>query len=566
MSNAYDAYDATLLTYGDPAKLGYDPGAPWQRENDYYDALKASSDLSRMTAGNYQETGLTYVDGAGYVPWGEYVSGKYGRVSATAFRDGPDAFRVAGLPQGVDTRVGDYYQPDGSVAYQGPIHPPALMPTNVRTPQGDVQGYEAADFFLGPVPKEFRQGGAMGPVQWALSNEVSRSQPRANAFGGKSFAGAPGGIVAPGSEAYDYLRRMTPDVLSNGATDPNPFRGAPGTTTAFRAEAGDTADMYPGVAFYEATPDGGLKRVTAFTPGKEYFAVRESYDFSGFGETTAMKNAAPGTVFQFRTGNSPEGSTLSDFAKGYNVLGIKTPDGKTYTYADIELGAHGYPPGFIPGGSQVQVSKAGTPIEEALIAGEDPIGVAAAAYNMEGPESVAAMMKTSISKRFANAGFVVGKDGLLVRGQPAAEVPVDQPIVTPAPGETVTPTTPTGPTSAADFQAQMKMYIGSSLSPITEGRYTFSPGEKSSSYPSYAGTEYEDIGGKGWIVPVAESTVGANVAELKDMGATVYKKGDINKKTGLVDWVTVSSGNIEPGAEYVMVFTNSEIRTVLGVK
>lgn len=56
-----DAYDATVLTAmrkgeTNAATLGYDPSAPFQRENDYYDALKMRNDLSNATAAGYKTT------------------------------------------------------------------------------------------------------------------------------------------------------------------------------------------------------------------------------------------------------------------------------------------------------------------------------------------------------------------------------------------------------------------------------------------------------------------------------------------------------------------------------
>lgn len=357
----YDAYDATLQTYSDPAKLGYDPGGAWQREEDYYSALKAKSDLGRATAGGYQEVGMEWVDGVGYVPWTDFTAGKYGTVSTKEFEDGPDTFNIRGLPQGVDTRVGDYYQSDGSVAYQGPTRPPALMPTNVSTPTGDVQGYESADFFIGGVPPQYRQGGSVGPVQWALSNDVSRSQPRADAFGDKGFYGAPGGVVTPGDPAYESLRGVSPSQikLSNDVvtTDPNPFRGDPGTTSRFIAEDGDSPKVYPGVSFYEVGTDGQLKKVTAFTSGKEYFAVRENYDYTGFPMNPTMYAGKAGDTFTVRLGDGGD-ITTKDIDPEFSLTSITFVDPITGKNRTLSQSAYQEEYGdTIPRGSTLVLTK-----------------------------------------------------------------------------------------------------------------------------------------------------------------------------------------------------------------
>lgn len=574
----YDAYDATTLTKGneryvEPPASGTDL---WQRENDYYAALKARNDLSRMTAGNYQETGLEYVNGVGYVPWGEYVSGKYGPVSKQAFEDGPDAFRVAGLPQGVDTRVGNYYQPDGSVAYQGPKTPPALMRTNVQTPTGDVQGYEAADFFLGSVPKEFRQGGAMDPVQWALSNDVSRSQPRADAFGNKGFFGAPGGVVGPGDPAYDILRGIAPQQKGS-PIDPQPFKGRPGTTTQFTAEAGDSPSMYPGVSFYEAGPDGSLQKIKDFVPGLQYYAVRENYDF-GFVPNTTMQNASPGTSFRTTTGD--QDTSLGAYS-GFTVDRVYI-DGKKFSEEEILAGDHGYPPGTIPAGSTVDVTKWGKegPVDSNGLAKDangnyvDPKnGMVWYNDGTSGgvwldPEDHAAAAAGEVYWDPTNKVWTDPKTKQIWTEDKGWHEPTKatEPVKTtaePTPNSnpvTTTPTTPQ-PTSPEDFTTQMKSYILSNLRPVTEGNQTWKPGGGGASkYPGYLGTEYEDIGGKGWVIPVAQSTKdGGYVADLFEFGKVYYKAEKLNKD-GTVNWVEITKNTqFDPNVEYVLVITDDTI-------
>lgn len=390
----YDAYDATLQTpgndlYQSPAQLGYDPGAPWQRQEDYYAALKAKNDLGQETIGNY-------------------VNPKVARVGTT------DVFGVKAIPQGYDMRQGDYYQPDGTVGAQNNLYVP-----------GDPLFFGISDKEKKFVPAD------MSYLDYVMSQDVNPNQPRANSLGQQGFG--LGGVVTPdtatnisNSPAYDYLRGMTPASFTGSdgiqRVDPNPFRGNVGTSTAFTAEAGDTPNLYPGVSFYEAAPDGSFKKVTSLTPGKAYYGIRESYDFSGLIENPTMTGAPAGTVFQTRTGDGGD-STLDDIPKGYSVGGVRIGS-KTYTAQEIADNAHGYGAGVIPAGSGITVTKkpSDTGASAVAHAGGSQVDALVAQYNMSGPDMVDQLMNTNLGAgvrdKLLAAGYAVGEDGLLVKSSP----------------------------------------------------------------------------------------------------------------------------------------------------
>lgn len=323
----YDAYDATRLTAArnDPSaatEMGYNPGAPWQRENDYYAALANRNALSIATGGNY-------------------VTSKVGREGDT------DIFEVRPIPKGYDMRQGEYYQPDGTVGGSDNRYVPT----------------EPLFFGISDAEKKLVPAG-MSYLDYVMSQDVSRSQPRANSMGEAGFG--IGGVVQKGTEAniegtpaYDYLRRMTPSTYmgTDGVerVDPNPFRGNIGTSTEFTAKEGDSPSTYPGVAFYEVQPDGNFKKVTTLTPGKSYVGIRESYDYVGFTENPTMKNAAPGTVFQTRVGSGGD-TSLDDVSDDYSVGTVRV-DNKNYTAEQIANNEHGYGAGVLPAGAGITLVK-----------------------------------------------------------------------------------------------------------------------------------------------------------------------------------------------------------------
>ncbi|TXH54629.1 MAG: hypothetical protein E6Q97_10430 [Desulfurellales bacterium] len=602
----YDAYDARLQSpgaygYKTPEQLGYDPGAPWQREEDYYAALKARTGVS-MAGGSsgIEERGYVFVDGK-IIPWGEYVSSG---ISADEFKQGPDFFSYTPIPKGFDNSQ---------------ARPPSY---GIDPMTGEAVNTE---FFVENVPPEYR--GAYTPLQWAVG-DISRSQPRANPLGEEAFMGAPGGVVTPGTDAFDYLRGMSPSeiTLSDGTvtTDPNPFRGKPGTTTQFMAETGDTPDMYPGVSFYEVSPDGGFKKVSKFEPGKEYFGVRESYDYTGFPMNPTISNAPAGTNFTVRIGDG--GSiNIADLDPSISLTSVTainpaTGQRKTFAPQDIQDGVFGTP-GEIPAGATLVVSKASGPITDS------PIDVAVSAYNSQGPETVASMMKTGLGKRFTDAGYTVGADGLLVKntvvpkyddtaqtyidpasgkywfndGTPAGKwldkedyddakskqiyydgkvwvdpvsgkywvndgTPEGKWVDRPA-GEVIPPTPtpkPTSPTtsgtttSAADFNTQMVSYIGGFYGKAGPSGLTY--GKSGSIYPEYDDPTLESFAGDGWVIPIAETTVGGSVVEIKKAagGGKVWVFNPTDKVFNI--WDEVKSGSIEAGKRYVIVLSNTAIK------
>ncbi len=143
-----DAYDATLLTAmrsgaTDAGALGYDPGAPWQRENDYYAALKVRNDLGNATSSGYVTKQL------------------------------PDGtFTVTGLQ--------DRLNPTG--------------PTLGSSELGNQIAYN-----VGAPPTKALQGG-QDPLQYLMSQDINKSQPRfvpGYSGGGAKAMVAPGGVGVP---------------------------------------------------------------------------------------------------------------------------------------------------------------------------------------------------------------------------------------------------------------------------------------------------------------------------------------------------------------------------------
>lgn len=574
----YDAYDATLQTpgaygYKTTEQLGYNPGAPWQRENDYYDALKARTGVS-MAGGSsgMEERGYVVVDGK-IIPWGEYVSSS---ISAGEFSQGPDFFSYTPIPKGFDNSQ---------------ARPPSY---GIDPISGEAVNTE---FFVENVPPEYR--GAYTPLQWAVG-DISRSQPRSNPLGEKAFMGAPGGVVAHGSSAFDYLHGMSPDeiTLTDGTvtTDPNPFRGKPGTTTRFEAEEGDTSDMYPGVSFYEVGPDGGFKKITGkFEPGKEYFGVRESYDYTGFPMNPTISNAAPGDTFVIRIGDK-EGINIADIDPSIGLTGVYAVDpitgrARNITPDEIRDGLFGAA-GAIPAGATLYATKLTGSAKEVPYGNDllvydadtgapvDPKngmmwlndGSAGGAWLT--PEDYAKAAKGEVYWDPEKEAYVdpISKkvwknkeDGWIEEGTKKSETPVSAPVA-PAPATPTTPVTP-APQSPQDFTTTIKDYVLTEtgrVGGLTAGRYV--PGANQSTYPGqeFYSDDYSDIFAsssyKGWIVPVAESTKGIKAKQLKEATfATILRK--TVKSDGTVDWVAVPDETVlEEGTSYVMILSNNDIQ------
>ena len=579
----YDAYDATRLTAvrNDPSavtEMGYNPAAPWQRENDYYAALANRNALSIATGGNY-------------------VTSKVGREGDT------DIFEVRPIPKGYDMRQGEYYQPDGTVG----VSDNRYVPT------------EPLFFGISDAEKKLVPAG-MSYLDYVMSQDVSRSQPRANSMGEAGFG--IGGVVRKGTEAsiegtpaYDYLRRMTsPDVVYNTAgdtaKDPNPFRGRPGTTTSFTAEASDTVEMYPGVSFYEMTPDGNFRKVTALEAGKEYYGIRESYDYTGFPINTQIQNADKGTNISIRIGD--KGSiNVADIDKSLSLTGASFRNPLTGEYkffkADEINDLFG---GEIPAGATLLVTK----ITDNKSTASSKVGIIAGTLRFEdgtpdgvmlGPQDYAkaksglpywnpkvqATVDPKTGKVWVNNGTASGtwisaeeyeaakkaKEPYWDESIKAYVDPLSHkiwqneetgwverkdavPHTPAAPGSAPTQQQPNPPADTADFNTQMVAYIGGFYGQPGPSGLTY--GKSGSIYPDYAADDptLESFSGDGWVIPIADSTVGASVVDIKKAagGGKVWVFNPTDKDPN--NWDEVKSNTIEPGKRYVIVLSNTAIK------
>ena len=603
----YDAYDATLQTpgndlYQSPAQLGYDPGAPWQRQEDYYAALKAKNDLGQATIGNYT-TG--WVDNT-------TTPGRGGQNVKTSIYD------VRAIPKGYDMRQGNYYQPDGTVGAQNNLYVP-----------GDPLFFGISDKEKDFIPAN------MSYVDYAMSREINPDQPRANALGQQGVGlggvisqdmqfgpGTPSGAVLnnmPASlaetSAYDYLRRMTPanvviDSKGTTAKDANPFRGRVGTSTFFTAEPGDTVDMYPGVSFYSANTDGTFTKVSTLTPNTNYYAIRESYDYTGFPVNTDIQKAGKGENLSIRIGDGGP-IKVADLDPSINLTGATftnpaTGERKFFTTSDINdlFG------GEIPAGATLLVTKT----TDGNVYSSNKVDVknktllfndGTAAGVMLPPQdyakakaglpywnpTVQGTVDPKTGKVWVNNGTASGlwvtpaefasskdkqpfwDDGIKAYVDPVStkiwrneqEGWVDRPDGVPptpaAPGTTPAQGQPPPASTPEDFSAQMQAYLGSFYG--QSGPNGLTMGKSGSIYPDYSTTDptLESFSGDGWVIPIAASTAGANVVDIKKAagGGKVWVFNPTDKDPN--NWDEVKSGTIQPGVRYVIVLSNSAIKS-----